>query len=36
MLFNMDELSINLNQSGIGEDIGGHLINLLCYADDLY
>ena len=37
MLFNvyMDDLSIKLNQSGIGGDIGGHLINHLCYADDL-
>ena len=31
----MDDLSIELNQSGIGGDIGGHLINHLCYADDL-
>ena len=38
MLFNvyMDDLSIKLNQSGIGGVIGGHLINHLCYADDLY
>ena len=38
MLFNvyMDYLSIKLNQSGIGRDIGGYLINYLCYADDLY
>ena len=37
MLFNvyMDDLSIKLNQSGIGGVIGGHLINHLCYADDL-
>ena len=28
----MDELS---NQSGIGGDIGGHLVNNLCYVDDL-
>ena len=37
MLFNvyMDDLSIKLNQSGIGGYIGGHLINHLCYADDL-
>ena len=37
MLFNvyMDDLSIKLNQSGIGGVIGGHLINYLCYADDL-
>ena len=37
MLFNvyMDQLSIRLNRSGIGGDIGGHLINHLCYADDL-
>ena len=31
----MVELSVKLNQSGIGGDIGGHLINNLCYADDL-
>ena len=31
----MDELSIKLNQSGIGGDIGGHLINHSCYADDM-
>ena len=37
MLFNvyMDDLSIKLNQSSIGGVIGGHLINYLCYADDL-
>ena len=37
MLFNvyMDQLSINLNRSGIGSNIDGHLINHLCYADDL-
>ena len=37
MLFNvyMDQLSIRLNRSGIGGNIGGHLINHLCYADDL-
>ena len=37
MLFNdyMDQLVIRLNGSGIGGDIGGHLINQLCYADDL-
>ena len=37
MLFNvyMDDLSIKLTQSGIGGVIGGHLINHLCYADDL-
>ena len=37
MLFNvyMDKLSIKLSGSGIGGDIGGHLINHLCYADDL-
>ena len=26
---------MKLNQSGVGGDIGGHLINHLCYADDL-
>ena len=32
----MDELCVKLNQSGIGGgDIGGHLINHLCYANDL-
>ena len=31
----MDDLSIKLNQSGIGRVIGGHLINHLYYADDL-
>ena len=38
MLFNVyiDDLSIKLNQSSIGIDIGGHLINHLCYADDLW
>ena len=37
MLFsvNIDQLSIRLNTSSIGGDIGGHLINYLCYADDL-
>ena len=37
MLFNVyiDQLSIRLNRSGNGGDIGGHLINHLCYADDL-
>ena len=31
----MGQLSIKLNRSGIGGNIGGHLINHLCYADDL-
>ena len=31
----MDDLSIKLNQPGICGDIGGHLINNLCYSDDL-
>ena len=37
MLFNvyMDHLSCKLNRSGIGGNIGGHLINHICYADDL-
>ena len=37
MLFNVyiDQLSIKLNRSGIRGNIGGHLINQLCYADDL-
>ena len=30
----MDQLSIKLNRSGIGGNIGGHLINHLCYDDD--
>ena len=37
MLVNVyiNQLSIRLNRSGIGGDIGNHLINRLCYADDL-
>ena len=37
MIFNMymDGLCIKLNQSSIGGVIGGHLLNHLCYADDL-
>ena len=37
MLFNvyMDDLSIKLNQSGIGGVIGSYLSNHLCNADDL-
>ena len=31
----MDGLSVELNQRGIGGDIGGHFINHLCYTDDL-
>ena len=31
----MDALSVKLNQSGIGGDIGGHLVNNLCFVDDL-
>ena len=31
----MDLLSFKFNRSGIGGNIGGHLINHLCYADDL-
>ena len=31
----MDELGIKLNQSGIGGDICGHLINHLYYANAL-
>ena len=33
MLFTvyMDDLRVKLNQSGIGGDNGGHLINHLCY-----
>ena len=38
MLFNIysNELSVKLNQLGIGGDNGGHFINYLCYVDDLY
>ena len=37
-LFNvyMDDLSISLNNSGIGGHIGDKTINHLCYADDIY
>ena len=37
MLFNvyMDQLSIRLNRSGIGGNLGGYLINHLCYAEDV-
>ena len=37
ILFNvyMDQLSVKLNASNIGGDIGGVLANHLCYADDL-
>ena len=37
ILFNvyMDELSINLNNSSIGGDIGSQKLNHLCYADDI-
>ena len=37
MLFNVyiEKLRDSLNGSGIGGDIGSHLINHLCYADDL-
>ena len=31
----MDQLNIRLNRSGIVGDIEGHLINHLCYTDDL-
>ena len=31
-----DKFSVKLNQSDNGGDIGSHLINHLCYADDLY
>ena len=31
----MDDFRVKLIQSGIGRVIGGHLINHLCYADDL-
>ena len=37
MLFNlyMDDLSLKLNCSGVGEYIGTSFINHFCYADDL-
>ena len=37
ILFNvyMDQLSVKLNASNIGKDIGGVLVNHLCYADDI-
>ena len=37
VLFNvyMDDLSISLNNSGIGGHIGGKAINYLCYADNI-
>ena len=37
ILFNVyiDQLSVKLNASNIGGDIGGVLINHLCYADDI-
>ena len=37
ILFNvyMDRLSVKLNASNIGGDIGGVLVNHLCYADDI-
>ena len=31
----MDQLSVKLNASNIGGDIGGVLVNHLCYADDI-
>ena len=31
----MDQLSVKLNASNIGEDIGDVLVNHLCYADDI-
>ena len=38
ILFNvyMEQLSVKLNSSNIGGDIGGVLVNHLCYADDIY
>ena len=37
ILFNvyMDQLSEKLNASNIGGNIGGKLVNHLCYADDI-
>ena len=37
VLFNiyMDKLSMTLNNTAIGGQIGGQLLNHLCYADDL-
>ena len=31
----MDKLSIALNDTAIGGNIGGQLLNHLCYADDM-
>ena len=31
----MDQLSVKLNASNIGGDIGGVLVNHFCYADDI-
>ena len=31
----MDQLSEKLNASNIGGDLGGKLVNHLCYADDI-
>ena len=31
----MDQLSEKLNASNIGGNIGGKLVNYLCYADDI-
>ena len=36
VLVYMDDLSISLNNIGIGGDIGEKNINHLCYADDIY
>ena len=37
VLFNiyMDKLSMTLNTTAIGGQIGGQLLNHLCYADDM-
>ena len=32
----MDDLSVALNNSGIGGYLGDALLNHLCYADDIY
>ena len=37
ILFNvyMDQLSVTLHASNIGRDIGGKLVNNLCYTDEI-
>ena len=35
MIYYMDKLSMTLNNTAIGGQIGGQLLNHLCYADDM-